>query len=164
MSLSEGGSTFTMQLIDNSYYMPSGTSSSKLDSIKQKVQEIFLAMDAEEILSKERILELYLNKINFGGTGNIRGVAKAAEYYFNKDVSELNLSESAMLAGIVNAPYTYDPFNYLDYATQRRDTVLYLMNYHGYIDDAEYQLAKSIKVEDLLVDPNAQKDQGVGIP
>ncbi|MFI3284887.1 MAG: transglycosylase domain-containing protein, partial [Erysipelotrichaceae bacterium] len=162
MSFSEGGSTFTMQLVDNTYFMEAAYTASKVEQVEYKVQEIFLSMETEEILSKERILELYLNKINFGGTGNIRGISKAAEYYFAKDVSELNLAESAMLAGIVNAPYTYDPFNFLDYATERRDTVLYLMYYHGYIDETEYQLATSIKVEDLLVDPNSTTGDGVG--
>lgn len=164
MSLSQGGSTFTMQLIDNTYFMETAHLVGKFESIKRKAQEIFLAMDAEKILNKKRIFELYLNKINFGGTGNIRGVAKAAEYYFNKSVSDLTISESAMLAGIINAPYYYDPFNYLDRATERRNTVLYYMNYHGYIDDQEYTLAKSIKVEDLLVDPKNRGQVGDGTP
>lgn len=153
MSLKEGGSTFTMQLVDNVYFMETADQVSTFDSIVRKVQEIFLAMNVEKVLNKERILELYLNKINFGGFGNSRGVWQAAQFYFNKDIGELTIAESALLAGVINAPTTYNPFNYLDYATERRDEVLYLMNYHGYISDLDYELALAIKVEDLLVDP-----------
>ncbi len=162
MSLAEGGSTFTMQLIDNVYFIDTANEVSTLESIKRKFQEIFLAMDVEQILSKERILELYLNKINFGGYGNSRGVQQASQFYFNKDVSELTISESALLAGVINAPTLYNPFNYLDYATERRDTVLYLMNYHGYITDLEYELALAVKVEDLLVDPYDRDEDSAG--
>lgn len=164
LSLSQGGSTFTMQLIDNTYFMETAHLVGKVESIKRKAQEIFLSMDAEKILNKKRILELYLNKINFGGTGNIRGVAKAAEYYFNKNISDLTLSESAMLAGIINSPYNFDPFNFLDKATNRRNVVLELMLRHGYIEENEYKLAVSIKVEDLLVDPKNRGQLGDGTP
>lgn len=63
----------------------------------------------------------------------------------------MSLSESALLAGIVNLPNKYNPYHYLDYATQRRNEVLYLMRQHGYISNEEYKLAKSINVEDQLV-------------
>ena len=116
-----------------------------------------MELEKSNEINKRTILELYLNKINFGGNRNIRGVQKASEYYFGKDVSELNLAESAMLAGIINAPNAYNPFNNLELATERRNQVLYLMNYHGYISDDEYKLAKNIKVEDLLVDYSKNK-------
>ena len=158
MSFSQGGSTFTMQLVKNTYFSNDETgqtaSRSGLSGVERKVQEIALAMELESSneVNKKTILELYLNKLNFGGNRNIRGVQKASEYYFGKNVSELNLAESAMLAGIINAPNAYNPFNNLELATQRRNEVLYLMKYHGYISDEEYKLAKSIKVEDLLID------------
>ena len=170
MSFSQGGSTFTMQLIKNTYFSNDETgetaSRSGLDGIKRKVQEIALAMELENSneVNKKTILELYLNKLNFGGNRNIRGVQKASEYYFGKDVSELNLAESALLAGVINAPNAYNPFNNLDLATQRRNEVLYLMNYHGYISDEEYELAKSIKVEDLLVDYSSNNSGGNSYP
>lgn len=146
----QGGSTFTMQLVKNSYFsVENGTQSTERQAtIRYKVQQILLSMELETKMNKRDIFELYVNKINFGD--RIRGVQKAAEYYFGKNVSELSLSESAMLAGIVNLPNRYNPYYYLDYATQRRDQVLYLMNLHGYISDAEYHLAVSIRVEDLL--------------
>ena len=135
LSFSQGGSTFTMQLVKNTYFTNDETGEmaarSKLAGVKRKVQEIFLAMQLEKQTNKKRIFELYLNKLNFGGSGNIRGVQKAAEYYFGKDVSELNLSESALLAGIINRPNAYNPFKNLDYATDRRNTVLNLMQRHG---------------------------------
>ncbi len=161
---SQGGSTLTMQLIDNSYFM-SDDGEQGSNGITQKVQEIYMAMKLEPQTNKKRILEYYLNKVNFGGSGNIRGVQKAAEFYFGKDVSELTLSESALLAGIVNAPTRYNPLRNLEQATQRRNTVLNLMVRHGYITNEEAELAKAIRVEDLLVDSaSANRGSGNGTP
>lgn len=146
----QGGSTFTMQLVKNTYFSIDSIDGGKERdaTIAYKVQQIYLALKLEKELSKQDIFAYYVNKLNFGG--RIRGVQKASEYYFNKSVSELNISESALLAGIVNLPNKYNPYVYLDYATNRRNEVLYQMLNHGYIDEAEYNLAKSIKVEDLL--------------
>ncbi len=147
----QGGSTFTMQLVKNTYFTIDDINNSVLaeKSIDRKVQEISLALELENTVSKETIFELYLNKLNFGG--NIRGVQKAAIYYFGKDATDLTLSESALLAGIINRPNAYNPYTYLDYATIRRNTVLDMMVYHGYITQNEADLAKSIKIEDQLV-------------
>lgn len=149
----QGGSTFTMQLVKNSYFSvdngDASTSYSAGKGIKYKIQQIMLSLQLEQKLDKKTIFELYVNRLNFGN--NIRGCEMASRYYFGKDVWELNLSESAMLAGIVNLPNYYNPYAHLDYATQRRDQVLYMMLYHGYITEEEYKLATSIKVEDELV-------------
>lgn len=153
LSFEQGGSTFTMQLVKNTYFTNSGQSNA-IKSVDRKLQEIFLAMELENKVNKKVILEHYLNMINFGA-GNTRGVQNAARYFFNKDVSELTLSESALLAGVINAPGAYNPYRYLDRATERRNTVLDLMVRHGYITQAEADLAKSIKVEDLLVQPGS---------
>ncbi len=163
MSFAQGGSTFTMQLTKMTYFMDDDGGIPASKSISRKVQEIFLAMELEKNTNKQAIFEMYVNKSNFGGSGNIRGIQKAAEYYFGKDVTELTLAESAMLAGVVNSPYSYNPFRYLDFATKRRNTVLNMMLYHGYISKEEAELAKSIKVEDLLVNPNNQKTLNNGI-
>ena len=160
-SADQGGSTFTMQLVKLSYFFTDDGSTSRERNIEYKVQQIGLSMALEKQASKKEIFELYLNKMNFGGTGNIRGVEKASEYYFNKRVSKLNLSESALLAGIINSPYFYDPFNFLDYSTERRNQVLDMMLRHGYINEDEYYLAKAIKVEDLLYDHNNDEQKGV---
>ena len=154
----QGGSTFTMQLVKLTYFMNDEAGTSKTKDIAYKVQQIAMALDLEKQSSKEEIFELYLNKMNFGGVGNIRGVEKAAEQYFGKRVGELNIAESALLAGVVNSPYWYDPHYYLDHATKRRNDVLYMMQYHGYITEEQYNLAKAIKVEDLLVDPSGSNN------
>lgn len=158
MSFSQGGSTLTMQLSKMTYFMDDESGLGAAKSVERKVQEIALAMELEKNTNKKAVFEMYLNKTNFGGSGNIRGVQKAANYYFDKDVSELTLPESAMLAGVVNAPGRYNPFRYLDYATNRRNTVLNMMLRHGYITQKEADLAKSVKVEDLLVDPNKKRE------
>ena len=66
-----------------------------------------------------------------------------------------------MLAGVVNSPYWYDPHYYLDHATSRRNNVLYMMWYHGYITEEQYNLAKSIRVEDTLIDPSESRSSTV---
>lgn len=148
-----GGSTFTMQLVKLTYFQNDETGVTTNRNIEYKVQQIALARELEKESNKKAIFEMYLNKMNFGGTGNIRGIQKAAEYYYGKSASQLNLPEAAMLAGVINAPYSYDPHNFLDNATSRRNTVLSLMKRHGYITGKEYELAKMVKVEDTLIDP-----------
>ena len=168
---SQGGSTITMQLIKNSYFSIDADDESTIaaregmSGVKRKMQEIVLAIAAElrPDLTKQEIIAMYINKVNYGN--NIRGVEKAAEYYFGKSASQLNLSESAFLAGIINSPNTYNPYNnmykndsiyldpdsdYLANGTERRNEVLNLMLQHGYISEEECKLAKSVKLEDLL--------------
>ena len=167
----QGGSTITMQLVKNSYFQVDAdgnstmAASSGMDGVKRKMQEIVLAIEADNTLDKKEIIALYINKINFGN--NIRGVQKAAQYYFGKDAKDLNLVESAFLAGIINAPNNYNPYNelyknddsyiylnsnitYLENAQTRTAEVLDLMAYHGYITKEEAELAKTVKIEDLL--------------
>ncbi len=167
----QGGSTITMQLVKNSYFQVDAdgestmAATSGMSGVKRKMQEIVLAMEANKEVSKKEIIALYINKINYGN--NIRGVQKAAQYYFGKDASELNLTECAFLAGIINAPNNYNPYNelyknddsyiylnskitYLENAQIRTAEVLDLMVYHGYITKEEAELAKTIKIEDLL--------------
>ena len=168
---SQGGSTITMQLIKNSYFSIDAGDESTIASregmsgIKRKMQEIVLALELElnRNVSKQDIIAMYINKVNYGN--NIRGVEKAAEYYFGKSAKELNLSESAFLAGIINSPNSNNPYNelyknnskylssdidYLQNATDRRNEVLNLMVQHGYISEQEAKLAKSIKLENCL--------------
>ncbi len=169
--ISSGGSTITMQLIKNSYFSIDDDENSTiaaregLSGIKRKMQEIVLSIKLESLddVSKQDIIAWYINKVNYGN--NIRGVEKAAQYYFGKSAENLNLSESAFLAGIINSPNTYNPYNdlykydsiylspdsnYLENATSRRNEVLDLMVYHGYISQTEAELAKSIRIEDML--------------
>ncbi len=150
-SKAQGASTFTMQLVKNTYFtIDAGDQSVSYDqSIGYKVQQILLSLQLEQKLGKKEIMQLFLNKLNFGQ--NIRGVQMASQFYFGKDCTELNTSESALLAGIINLPNLYNPYEYLDYATERRNTVLYQMLNHGYITLDEYNLAKAINIEDQLV-------------
>lgn len=160
MRFAQGGSTITMQLIKLSFFTDDEAGIGAAKNITRKVQEIALALELTEQLDKKEILQLYLNKMNFGGTGNIRGVEKAAQYYFDKSVSELNTSESAILAGIVNRPNAYNPFRYLDYATTRRNTVINMMVRHGYLTKSKGELLKSIKIENIVTNP--EKISGSG--
>jgi len=153
-SFAQGGSTFTMQTIKKAFFETAESLAEK--SIPRKVKEIYLAIQVERVLEKEEILEFYLNKINFGG--NNYGIQKGAEYYFGKDVEELTLTEAAYLAGVINAPGSYDAYTNLELATKRRNTVLDLMVRHGYITLEESQLAKAVKLEDLLIGENTNKD------
>ncbi len=151
----QGGSTLTMQTIDNFIMKPEeekakkeGIQYSPLEQIQRKFQEIYMSMCLENELTKEEIMTKYLNEINFGY--NARGIQKGAQYYFGKDVEDLNLSESAFLAGVINAPNSYNPYygydskNKIDYyeaAVERRNDTLYQMLNHGYITKTEYDLA-----------------------
>jgi len=165
---SQGGSTITMQLIKNTYYTVDDGDNSTIASrsgmggIQRKLQEIILSMKLTifKMASKQDTLAMYINKVNYGN--NIRGVEKAAQYFFGKNTKDLNLSEAAFLAGCINSPNWNNPYNnlynddldyinYLENGTQRRDEVLDLMLYHGYISETECELAKSIKLEDQLV-------------
>lgn len=136
-SSSFGGSTITQQLVKN----VTGDNETK---ISRKVQEWDRAVKTELVLSKDEILETYLNIIYVGP--NIYGVEKGAEYYFNKKVSELNLAECAFLAGINNSPNSYNPFGKNDNSEKikiRTTTVLNVMLEQEYISKENYDLAIS---------------------
>ncbi len=156
----QGGSTFTMQLVKLTYFVNDEDGTSRTKDIEYKIQQIALAMDLEKRSTKKEIFEMYLNKMNYGGIGNIRGIQKASQQYFDKNVWEMNTAECALLAGIVNSPYYYDPHNYLENATERRNDVLKMMTYHGYLSPEARDLAMEIKVEDSLVDPYEQMYDG----
>ena len=153
MSFAQGGSTFTMQLVKGTYFETEEATAvrSGLAGVNRKIKEIYVALQAEKVLSKKRILELYLNRINYGVPGNKRGVQTAAQYYFGKDVQDITLVEAAMLAGVINAPNAFNPMSNLELAQKRINTVLDLMERHGYITEEELSLAKSVKIENLLV-------------
>lgn len=143
-----GGSTITQQLIKNVYLTSEIT-------YKRKVQELFLALKLEKELSKEEILEAYLNIIYLGGSNY--GMKAAALDYFGKDLKDLSIRECAMLAGLTQNPNGYSPRNNYDAGdmtptNDRTDTVLYVMNSEGKITEEEYNKAlleevKLVKVE-----------------
>ena len=128
-----GASTITQQVMKN--FLLGGERSAE-----RKIKEIILAARIEDTLSKDQILELYLNEIFLGQ--NSFGVAAAAQTYFNKNLTELNTEEAAYLAVLPKAPSRYHPVRQEERALDRRNFVLREMNENGYIDDAEYERAK----------------------
>ncbi|TQR60322.1 penicillin-binding protein 1A [Campylobacter troglodytis] len=125
----EGGSTLTQQLIKNTELTPEKT-------ISRKIKEVLLAYQLELKLSKEEILERYLNHIFFGH--GYYGIKTASLGYFRKELNELNLKEIAMLVGMPKAPSTYDPTRNLNLCISRANNVLHRMFSIGWISEAEY--------------------------
>ncbi len=142
-----GASTLTMQVVKNS--LTNAYATEGIDGIVRKFEDIYLAIfKLEKNCSKEQIIEYYVN--NHYLSGNVYGVQEAAQTYFGKTVSELNLSEAATLAGMFKSPNYYNPEEHPERAEERRKTVLYLMKRHGYITAEEEKLANSIPVSSLI--------------
>ncbi len=129
----EGGSTITQQLIKNMFL-------TRKKKLSRKLKEVILAIKLEKKLSKEQILERYLNEIAYGN--NYLGVKTAAEGYFRKDLSQLSLKESAMLVGIPNAPSYYNPLKHYERALKRANLILARLRKLGWITQSEYEEAK----------------------
>ena len=147
-----GGSTLTMQVAKNTF--TDATQDSGIQGIIRKFTDIYIAIfQLERNYTKEEIIEFYVNNHNLGGT--IYGVQEASQYYFGKDAKDLNLAEASLVAGLYQAPTSYNPYNHPVAATKRRSTVLYLMVRHGYITEEERKLAESIPVSSLLVDTSS---------
>lgn len=146
-----GASTLTMQVAKNTFSRQEDgeiASGLNIEGIARKFQDIYIAIfKLEKKYTKQEIIEFYVNNHFLGG--NIYGVAEASEVYFGKDVSELNLSEAAIIAGMFKSPNYYRPNVNPKNAEKRRDTVLYLMERHGYITSEERKIASSIPVESL---------------
>lgn len=139
-NFSEGASTITQQLLKNNVFTSWTSESTLIERFKRKFQEQYLAVQVEkEIQDKNVILENYLNTINLGA--GAYGVQAAAHRYFNKDVWELNLSESATIAGITQNPTKYNPVTNPEDNAKRRKEVLNKMLEQNYIDEAQYEEA-----------------------
>ena len=146
-----GASTLSMQVTKNSFTDPLGQASSGVKGIIRKFEDIYITVFMlEKDYSKEQIVEFYVNNHFLGG--NIYGVEEAANTYFGKSVSELNLSEAAILAGMFKSPNYYRPTVNPENAAERRKTVLYLMRRAGYITKEEEEMANAIPVESLTSD------------
>ena len=130
----QGGSTITQQYVKTVYLTNERT-------ITRKLKEAVLAIKLEQELSKEEILERYLNAIYFG-RGSY-GVGTAARAYFDRDVSQLDLAQAAYLAGLIRAPEAADGLRDPEEASRRRETVLAAMLDEGYIDQAQYDAANA---------------------
>lgn len=143
-----GASTLSMQVIKNTF---TSSVSGGIQGIVRKFTDIYLAVfKLEKTYSKEEIIEFYVNNHFLGG--NIYGVQEASREYFGKDVADLNLSEASILAGMFKSPNYYRPNVNPKNATARRNTVLYLMEKHGYITSEERKLAASVPVDSLTAE------------
>lgn len=135
---SQGASTITQQLLKNNVF-EGWTNQSGIEKVKRKIQEQYLAIELSKVKSKDWILENYLNTINLGQ--NTLGVQSASRRYFGKDVSELTLSEGAVIAGITKNPSAYNPVSHPEENNKRRKLVLKNMKDQNYISEKEYNEA-----------------------
>lgn len=133
----QGASTITQQLARSLFLSPERT-------YKRKIRELILAMKMELILTKQQILEMYLNQIYFGH--GAYGIGAASLTYFDKDLSEISLPEAALLAGLPKAPNTYSPYHNPELAKKRQEHVLNRMVQAGFIPQA---LAQEASMADL---------------
>jgi penicillin-binding protein 1A len=153
-NFSEGASTITQQLLKNNVFEGWTSEKSFPDKLKRKIQEQYLAIKLEKTMTKEAIMENYLNAINLGQ--NTLGVQAASLRYFNKDVSELSLSECAVIAGITQNPYRYNPISNPENNAERRKKVLGNMLDQGYISQDEYNEAMEDDVYSRIKTVNAE--------
>jgi penicillin-binding protein 1B len=142
--LQEGGSSITQQLVKNFFLTPERT-------FRRKIEEMMIAFTLETKLEKEEIFQLYANEIFMGQTGaySVNGFGEAAAVYFNKDVVNLTLPESAFLAGIIRGPSLYSPYRDAERAKARRNQVLDSMIDAGFItrESAEQAKATDLKIQ-----------------
>ena len=157
-NFSEGASTITQQLLKNNVFTSWTSESTLIERFKRKFQEQYLAVQVEkEIQDKNVILENYLNTINLGA--GAYGVQAAAHRYFNKDVWELNLSESATIAGITQNPTKYNPVTNPEDNAKRRKEVLNKMLEQNYIDEAQYEEAMTDDVYSRIQPNEADSEE-----
>lgn len=154
LSNPQGGSTITQQLIKNTLLTDDVT-------VERKIKEMYLAIKLEKTISKDKILETYLNTIPLGGT--VYGVEAASLYYFGKSAIDLTLPECALLAGMTQAPTTYSPYNPINQEdptdlTDRVKTVLMKMKELGKIDEAQYNEAYAFVNENKFAYASAEVD------
>lgn len=140
----QGGSTLTQQLIKLTYFSTKDADK----NFKRKAQEAWLALQLEKKKSKEEILTYYINKVYMAN--GLYGMETAAENYYGKSLNELSLPQTALLAGMPQAPNEYNPYTHKDHAKERRDTVLYTMLDNKKISQQEYDQAKETPIDDGL--------------
>lgn len=149
----EGASTITQQLIKNNVLTSWTSETSFVEKLQRKIQEQYLALELEkQVKDKDWILENYMNSVNLGA--NTLGVQAASKKYFNKDVSELTLSEASVIAGITQNPSGYNPITHPDKNAKRREKVLNNMKDQGYITKAQYDEAMADDVYSRIAEYN----------
>ena len=137
-----GGSTLTQQVVRN---ITGDNAVDGSEGYARKLREIFRALNLEKYYTKEQILETYLNLVGF--SQNCSGIRAAANVFFNKDVSELTLAESATIIGTTKNPTAYDPFTHWEANQERKDYILGLMHEQGKLTDEEWEDAKAEEIE-----------------
>ncbi len=140
-SIAAGGSTITQQLVKLTVF----STAVSQRTLKRKAQEAWLAMKVQREFSKNQILEFYINKV-FMNYGNY-GMGTAANYYYGKTLKQLDLAQTALLAGMPNAPVAYDPYLYPAKARYRRNIVLKTMLQNKKITPAQYQQAANENIQ-----------------
>lgn len=145
----QGGSTLTQQLAKNALLTHERT-------LYRKIQEAYLAIQFERMYTKKEILEFYLNEIYLGH--GVYGVQTAAKYYFNKNVQDLTVAESALIAGLPKAPNYYSPYNNPEIAKERRNIVLNQMVKYDYISKEK---AKKAKKQPIKTEKSLKKDNEI---
>ena len=152
----QGGSTLTQQLVKLSVFSTAASDR----TLKRKAQEAWLAINVEQHFSKSQILDFYINKVSMGN--GIYGMQTAAQYYYGKDLNDLDLSQLALLAGMPQSPTYYNPLvSNTKYATQRRNEVLNAMVRSNYITQSQANQAASESVTAGL-DPDHGNISGSG--
>jgi len=136
----QGGSTITQQLVKTALLTPERT-------VVRKIKEVILAMWTEKIYSKDKILEMYLNQVPYGGSSY--GIEEAAKTYFGKKAKDLTIEEAALLAGLPQAPSVYSPYINPEEALVRRNEVLTSMKNQGYISEESKIKSQKSKLEVL---------------
>ncbi len=156
--LSQGASTITQQLLKNNVFTSWTSESSKIEKFKRKFQEQYCAVQLEKTMDKNTILENYLNTINLG-QGTL-GVQAASIRYFGKPASELNISESAVIAAITQNPTKWNPISHPDNNAIRREEVLKKMRDQGYITQVDFDEAMADDVYSRIktVDETIEKE------
>ncbi len=145
-----GASTLTMQVVKNTF---TSREAHGIAGIIRKFTDIYMSIfKVEKNYTKEEIMEFYVNAPWLGksNNGGAYGVEQACQLYFGKSVRDLNLAEASLIAGMFQAPSSYNPFNNPDLAAKRRNTVLKLMVRHGYITQDEADAANAISIQSML--------------
>lgn len=141
----QGGSTITQQLVKSALLTPERT-------IERKLKEILLALWTEKLYSKDRILEMYLNQVPYGGSAY--GIEEASKTYFGKSAHDLSISEAAFLAGMPQAPSLYSPYKNPELAKNRRNEVLKKMYELGYITKDQKETANKEEIAVIQIQNN----------
>lgn len=150
--LGAGGSTITQQLLKNNVFVDWMSEENNIQKVKRKIQEQYCAVQLEKVMDKDTILTYYLNTINL--SQNCLGVEAASRRYFNKSVSELSLSECAVIASITNKPTRFNPILHPDANRVRMEAVLDKMEELGYITAAEKKAALEDDVYSRIQETN----------